>query len=570
MTILPKKKPAKSTKEKQDSESDSEAQARSSPRQNWTSGTPEREDPVVETRKFPVAEASSGTRRRKRCESKEQEKKQQETEYNSGDEYERNATGSGSGRSGRRYTLEDEIHFEKELKEKRGFIIKKMSEDGACLFRAVADQVYGDQEMHQSVRQQCMDYMMKNRDYFSQYVTEDFTAYVNRKRSDHCHGNHLEIQAMSELFNRVIQVYHYSTEPINIFHGGYGTDNAPMRVSYHQDMHYNSVVDPFAATIGVGLGLAGYQPGLADRMLMEQSLKTSELDIIEQTMLEDKIHATDWEATSEALEEAVARESYYEWLRENEKRARAKCSERAEASASSDSSVVSKLPLPVAAAGSSKSSTSLPLELEAKALGAQPRQKPPAASAAAPPNCTSASPGSLQSFPSNSGAARTRGDGMAVRHRRSLSRSPRHSPYSRSPVNSPQESPDQSPLPSPLQSPTIKSPVSSPCQSPCLSARSSPQPAVQSRSRSKLPVMSTASATPEACASASSVIDSQSEGLSARSAYHDFIANVPPTALGLHEWEDDQILAAVLVASQQDYLDSLKKGKVQNSDKKSS
>jgi hypothetical protein len=467
-----------------------------------------------------------------------------------------------------------------------------------------------------------MDYMMKNRDYFSQYVTEDFTAYVNRKRSDHCHGNHLEIQAMSELFNRVIQVYHYSTEPINIFHGGYGTDNAPMRVSYHQDMHYNSVVDPFAATIGVGLGLAGYQPGLADRMLMEQSLKTSELDIIEQTMLEDKIHATDWEATSEALEEAVARESYYEWLRENEKRARAKCvscflhchlcttdymyylfvclfvcllaclldcpslylvimfgddvsyyhvqSERAEASASSDSSVVSKLPLPVAAAGSSKSSTSLPLELEAKALGAQPRQKPPAASAAAPPNCTSASPGSLQSFPSNSGAARTRGDGMAVRHRRSLSRSPRHSPYSRSPVNSPQESPDQSPLPSPLQSPTIKSPVSSPCQSPCLSARSSPQPAVQSRSRSKLPVMSTASATPEACASASSVIDSQSEGLSARSAYHDFIANVPPTALGLHEWEDDQILAAVLVASQQDYLDSLKKGKVQNSDKKSS
>jgi hypothetical protein len=32
---------------------------------------------------------------------------------------------------------QDEIHFEKELKEKRGFIIKKMSEDGACLFRAV-------------------------------------------------------------------------------------------------------------------------------------------------------------------------------------------------------------------------------------------------------------------------------------------------------------------------------------------------------------------------------------------------------------------------------------------------
>jgi hypothetical protein len=30
-----------------------------------------------------------------------------------------------------------ERHFEKALKEKRGFIIKKMGEDGACLFRAV-------------------------------------------------------------------------------------------------------------------------------------------------------------------------------------------------------------------------------------------------------------------------------------------------------------------------------------------------------------------------------------------------------------------------------------------------
>ena len=104
MTILPKKKPAKSTKEKQDSESDSESQARSSPRQNWTSGSPEIDDPVVESRKFPVAEASSSTRRRKRCEPKEQEKKQQEAEYNSGDEHERNAT--GSGRSTRRYTVE--------------------------------------------------------------------------------------------------------------------------------------------------------------------------------------------------------------------------------------------------------------------------------------------------------------------------------------------------------------------------------------------------------------------------------------------------------------------------------
>ena len=36
-------------------------------------------------------------------------------------------------------------------------------------------------------------------------------------------------------------------------------------------------------------------------------------------MLEDKLRSTDWEATYEAIEEAVARESYLTWLREQEK-----------------------------------------------------------------------------------------------------------------------------------------------------------------------------------------------------------------------------------------------------------
>lgn len=43
-------------------------------------------------------------------------------------------------------------------------------------------------------------------------------------------------------------------------------------------------------------------------------------------MLEDKIRATDWEATNEAIEEQIARESYLEWLRETEIRSLKKSS----------------------------------------------------------------------------------------------------------------------------------------------------------------------------------------------------------------------------------------------------
>ncbi|XP_033214679.1 OTU domain-containing protein 5-B isoform X2 [Belonocnema kinseyi] len=228
--------------------------------------------------------------------------------YNSGDEY--------TGRTGNNLTAaewqERDRWFEKRMR-KVGFIVKKMGEDGACLFRAVADQVYGDQEMHGVVRKHCMDYIAANQEFFSHFVAEDFTTYVDRKRQEYVHGNHIEMQAMSEMYNRSVELFCYSTEPINIFHGVHKSDNEPIRLSYHRGSHYNSIVDPYKATIGVGLGLPSFNPGSADRALVSDAVRQSEDLHIEQTMLEDKIKATDWEATSEAIEEQVARESYLQW-----------------------------------------------------------------------------------------------------------------------------------------------------------------------------------------------------------------------------------------------------------------
>ncbi|XP_011332572.1 OTU domain-containing protein 5-A isoform X3 [Ooceraea biroi] len=234
--------------------------------------------------------------------------------YNSGDEY----TGRENNLTLAEWQERDRW-FEKRMR-KKGFIIKKMGEDGACLFRAVADQVYGDQEMHGIVRKHCMDYIASNQEFFSHFVAEDFSTYVDRKRQEYVHGNHIEMQAMSEMYNRSIQLYCYSTEPINIFHTMVESDNEPIRLSYQRGSHYNSIVDPYKATIGVGLGLPSYNPGAADRALISDAVRQSEELHIEQTMLEDKIKATDWEATNEAIEEQVARESYLQWLRDNEMR----------------------------------------------------------------------------------------------------------------------------------------------------------------------------------------------------------------------------------------------------------
>ncbi|KAG5884936.1 hypothetical protein JTB14_032809 [Gonioctena quinquepunctata] len=206
---------------------------------------------------------------------------------------------------------------------KLGYEIKNMNEDGACLFRSIADQVFGDQEFHFQVRQDCMNYIVQNRDYFEPYVTEDFEKYVARKRTWHVHGNHLEIQAMSELYNRTIEVYCYQIEPINIFNGSRIAAYEPIRLSYHRMCHYNSISNPNNPSVGVGLGLPNYKTIDIDRRRFNDAVRASDELLIEQTMLEDKIKATDWEATNEAIEEQVARESYIQYFRDTEKRLKA-------------------------------------------------------------------------------------------------------------------------------------------------------------------------------------------------------------------------------------------------------
>ena len=166
---------------------------------------------------------------------------------------------------------EDFKQFLEELQKKKGFTIKKMGADGNCLFRSVADQVFGDQEMHDQVRERVMDYISAERDHFSQFITEDFDQYVARKRRDRTYGNNTEIQAVGELYNRPIEIYTFNRDGlqvINLFHGQYSTDNAPIRLSYHHGNHYNSVVDPNSPSVGVGLGLPDFQPGVSIRTIV--------------------------------------------------------------------------------------------------------------------------------------------------------------------------------------------------------------------------------------------------------------------------------------------------------------
>ncbi|CEM35289.1 unnamed protein product [Vitrella brassicaformis CCMP3155] len=123
------------------------------------------------------------------------------------------------------------------------FAIRVMASDGNCLFRSVADQMYGNPDLHRLVRTKCMEYMEAEREYFQQFVTDRFEEHVHRMKQDGEWGDDVEIEAMSEMYDCRIEIYGYSNEALRTFHETCNACNPhPMRLSYRGGSHYNSIV----------------------------------------------------------------------------------------------------------------------------------------------------------------------------------------------------------------------------------------------------------------------------------------------------------------------------------------
>lgn len=81
-----------------------------------------------------------------------------------------------------------------------------------------------------------MDYILSEKAYFKDFIIggqeNNVEAYVNRKRANAVWGDDVEIQALSEIYNRPIEIYAYSNEPMRTFHEQGGNEE-PIRLSYH-------------------------------------------------------------------------------------------------------------------------------------------------------------------------------------------------------------------------------------------------------------------------------------------------------------------------------------------------
>lgn len=124
-----------------------------------------------------------------------------------------------------------------------GLAIRDVRRDGNCLFRAVSDQVYGTEEHHAHVRKWTCDFMEQNEERFLPWFGDEdqsYGEYVEHMRTDGVWAGHIEIQAISLVFEVNIRI-HQCSKPSYTIHN-HAEDDAPaIHMFYHFGEHYASV-----------------------------------------------------------------------------------------------------------------------------------------------------------------------------------------------------------------------------------------------------------------------------------------------------------------------------------------
>jgi len=147
-----------------------------------------------------------------------------------------------------------ENKFREKIYNNLHLFIKDVKGDGNCLFRSISDQIYGTEEFHEIIREKCMDYLLIEREFFEQFIEggkEEFENYIIMKRKNGVWGDDIELQAISEIYKRPIEIYSNSIKPLKTFHENQKSFSRcenedeiilPIRLSYHGKNHYNSII----------------------------------------------------------------------------------------------------------------------------------------------------------------------------------------------------------------------------------------------------------------------------------------------------------------------------------------
>ena len=122
------------------------------------------------------------------------------------------------------------------------FSFQWLTSTALCLFRAIVDQLCGDQSKHHEFRNQITSYMIEHKDHFELFVEDDepFDDYMDRMKTHGEWGGNQELYAASQALQVDITIYQLDAPCYSLK----GSDTGKLQnisLSYHGECHYNSV-----------------------------------------------------------------------------------------------------------------------------------------------------------------------------------------------------------------------------------------------------------------------------------------------------------------------------------------
>eukprot|EP00882_Tetradesmus_deserticola_P033078 GHRQ01037752.1.p1 GENE.GHRQ01037752.1~~GHRQ01037752.1.p1 ORF type:complete len:203 (+),score=83.91 GHRQ01037752.1:319-927(+) len=90
-----------------------------------------------------------------------------------------------------------------------GLRVKQITADGNCFFRALSDQLEGNEHQHSALRARVVGLMQAHEDDYAPFVEDDqsWQAYTSRMKKEGTWAGHIELQAASLLLQANIAVY---------------------------------------------------------------------------------------------------------------------------------------------------------------------------------------------------------------------------------------------------------------------------------------------------------------------------------------------------------------------------
>eukprot|EP01031_Cornospumella_fuschlensis_P030715 gene30715-37114_t len=123
-----------------------------------------------------------------------------------------------------------------------GLRIEEMDGDGNCMFRCIGHQLYGDPERHLEVRKHVLDCVESHQEHFEAFIDDDetFSDYIDRMREPGEWGDNLELYAACMCYG--VNIYIHQADMATYVISSQIHTSKFIRLSFHGDCHYNSVV----------------------------------------------------------------------------------------------------------------------------------------------------------------------------------------------------------------------------------------------------------------------------------------------------------------------------------------